>query len=171
MLCLPRPVILAKYRPRVFTKLIKPIAAYLRKRGIRIIVYLDYFLILGSSIKKSKANTQLILDLLQWLGFTIIWEKSMLVPTQSLTEPLYRFAVNVTQFPRENDHEHTEQMSKSHSQSHFISSRNCKPHRVIRSGPPCYLAGPSTLQKITNTAHKIPRGLSRQLQDTYVPNQ
>ena len=71
--------------PRVFTKLIKPIAASLRKRGIQIIVYLDDFLILGSSIKESKANTQLTLDLLQWLGFTIIWEKSMLVPTQSLT--------------------------------------------------------------------------------------
>ena len=71
--------------PRVFTKLIKPIAAHLQKRGIRIIVYLDDFLILGSSIKESKANTQLKLDLLQWLGFTIIWEKSMLVPTQSLT--------------------------------------------------------------------------------------
>ena len=70
---------------RVFTKLIKPIAAHLRKRGIRIIVYLDDFLILGSSIKESKANTQLKLDLLQWLGFTIIWEKAMLVPTQSLT--------------------------------------------------------------------------------------
>ena len=51
--------------PRVFTKLIKPIAASLRKRGIRIIVYLDDFLILGSSIKESKANTQLTLDLLQ----------------------------------------------------------------------------------------------------------
>ena len=57
----------------------------MRKRGIRIIVYLDDFLILGSSIKESKANTQLTLDLLQWLGFTINWEKSMLVPTQSLT--------------------------------------------------------------------------------------
>ena len=71
--------------PRVFTKLIKPIAAYLRKRSIRIIVYLDDFLILGSSIKESKANTQLPLDPLPWLGFSIIREKSMLVPTQSLT--------------------------------------------------------------------------------------
>ena len=71
--------------PRVFTKLIKPIAASLRKRGIRIIIYLDDFLILGSSIKESKAKTQLTLDLLQWLGFTIIWERSMLVLTQSLT--------------------------------------------------------------------------------------
>ena len=85
---------------RVFTKPIKPIAAYLCKRRIRKIVYLDDFLILGSSIKESKANTQLTLDLLQWLGFTIIWKKSMLVPTQSLTFlGLYRFAVNVSQSP------------------------------------------------------------------------
>ena len=40
--------------PRVFTKLLKAVAAYLRKRGIRIIVYLDDFLILGSSIEESK---------------------------------------------------------------------------------------------------------------------
>ena len=71
--------------PRVFTKLIKPIAAYLQKRGIRIVVYLDDFLILGSSIEESRANTLLTLDLLQWLGFTINWEKSILDPTQSLT--------------------------------------------------------------------------------------
>ena len=47
--------------PRVFTKLIKPIAAYLRKRGIRIIVYIDDFLILGSSIL-----TYLILFVPKW---------------------------------------------------------------------------------------------------------
>ena len=84
VLCLPRPVIWARYRPRVFTKLIKP----LRKRGIRIIVYLDDFLILGSSIKESKANTQLTLDLLQWLGFTIVWEKTFLglsIDSQSMS--------------------------------------------------------------------------------------
>jgi len=71
--------------PRVFTKLIKPIAAYLQKRGIRIIVYLDDFLILGSSIAESTANTRQTLTLLQRLGFTINWEKSILEPTQSLT--------------------------------------------------------------------------------------
>ena len=71
--------------PRVFTKILKPIAAYLWKRGIRIIVYLDDFLNLGSSIEDSRATTLLTLDLLHWLGFTINWEKSILVPSQSLT--------------------------------------------------------------------------------------
>ena len=69
--------------PTVFTMLhvIKPIAAYLEKKCIWIIVYLDNLLILGSSIKDSKANTELTLDLLQWPGFTVNWEKSILVPT------------------------------------------------------------------------------------------
>ena len=56
--------------------------------------------------------------------------------------PLHRFADNVAQSPREIDPENTEQMSKSHSQSHFISSRSGKPHRDIRSSLPCHLAGP-----------------------------
>lgn len=71
--------------PRVFTKLIKPIGAYIRKRGVRIIVYLDDFLILGCSLEESTANTWQTLTLLQQLGFTINWEKSILEPTQSLT--------------------------------------------------------------------------------------
>ena len=71
--------------PRIFTKLLRPVAAYLRKRGIRIIVYLHDFLILGSSVEDSRTNTLLILDLLHFLGFTINWEKSILVPSQSLT--------------------------------------------------------------------------------------
>ena len=112
--------------PKVFTKLITLVAASLRKRGIRIIVYLDDFLILGSSIKESKANTQLTLDLLQWIGFTMIWETVHASPHSVIdfSGPLNRFAVNVTQSPREKDHEHTEQMSNPHSQSHFISLRN-----------------------------------------------
>ena len=83
--CLPRAAIWAKFLSQGIYKLIRLIAACLRKRGIRMIVFLDDLLILGSSIKESKANTQLTLDLLQWLGVTINWEKSMVVPTQSLT--------------------------------------------------------------------------------------
>ena len=62
-------------------------------------------------------------------------------------------------------------MSKPHSQSHYISSHSGKPHRDIGSSPPCHLAGPPTLQSITNTAHKIPTGFSGQLRDTGVLKQ
>ena len=48
-----------------------------------------------------------------------------------ISGPLHRFADNIAQSPREKDREHTEQISKSHSQSHFISSQSGKPHRDI----------------------------------------
>ena len=46
-------------------------------------------------------------------------------------------------------------MSNSHSQSHSISSQSGKLHRDIGSSLPWHLVGPATLQRITNTAHKI----------------
>ena len=42
---------------------------------------------------------------------------------------------------------------------------------TLEAARPAIWQAPSTLQRITNTAHKIPTGLSRQLQDTHVPNQ
>ena len=96
--------------PRVFTKLVKLIADYLRKRDIRIIVYQDDFLILGSSIEESKATTQLTLDLLQWLRFTTNWENFVLVFTD-ISGPLHRFTHNVAQTPREKEPKHTDQTS------------------------------------------------------------
>jgi hypothetical protein len=71
--------------PREFTKLIKPVVAYLRKRGILMIAYLDDFLILGSTKAESNLNTSMTLELLQALGYTINWKKSNLLPSQSIT--------------------------------------------------------------------------------------
>lgn len=42
------------------------------KKGIRIVIHLDDFLILDSSTEEPKPNTQLTLNFLQQLGFTII---------------------------------------------------------------------------------------------------
>ena len=44
--------------PRVFTKLLKPILATLRQRGIRLIAYLDDFLIVGKSKKETEEAFQ-----------------------------------------------------------------------------------------------------------------
>ena len=38
--------------PRIFTKLLKPVAAFLRKQGYRIIIYLDDVLLLLASSKE-----------------------------------------------------------------------------------------------------------------------
>ena len=71
--------------PRIFTKLLKPVAAFLRKQGYRIIIYLDDFLLFASSKEEALRLTQMSLSLLQSLGFLINWTKSTLSPVQSIT--------------------------------------------------------------------------------------
>ena len=71
--------------PRIFTKLLKPVAAYLRKKAIRILMYLDDFLLLGQTREEATQNTHVVVGLLQSLGFTINTEKSTMNPTQELT--------------------------------------------------------------------------------------
>ena len=66
--------------PRVFTKLLKPVITFLRTRNIRLLIYLDDILIVGSDIKTLKEQTGQVLDLLQGLGFIINFEKSVLTP-------------------------------------------------------------------------------------------
>ena len=64
--------------PRVFTKLLKTIAASLRKRGVRMILFLDDFLILGSTYQEAHSYTAMAVSLLESLGFTVNLEKSCL---------------------------------------------------------------------------------------------
>ena len=63
--------------PWSFTKILKPVVAALRKRGIRIIVYLDDFLILNQSKEGAQRDFAYVLDLLQRCGFLINRDKSV----------------------------------------------------------------------------------------------
>ena len=70
--------------PRIFTKLLKPVMALLRKKGIRCIIFLDDLLIMGKVKKELESLSQEIILLLQLLGFRINFEKSHLTPTQTI---------------------------------------------------------------------------------------
>ena len=50
--------------PRVFTKLLKPVVAWLRGQGIRLIIYLDDILIMASSVEMVKQHKQITIHLL-----------------------------------------------------------------------------------------------------------
>ena len=84
ILCLPRPLFWLKFHSKgfFFTKLLKPVAAHLRKRGVRMILDLDAFFIVGSSYQEDSA---IAIALLANLGFTVNREKSCLIPTQLIT--------------------------------------------------------------------------------------
>jgi len=77
--CLPFGLNVAPY---VFTKLLKPVAAYLRKRGLISVFYLDDILVIGRWYEKCIDNIQKTATLLQELGFIINKKKSLTVPTQ-----------------------------------------------------------------------------------------
>jgi len=68
--------------PRVFTKLLRPVVAYLRERGIRLVIYLDDMLFFNQSVAGLLSDVQLAISLLERLGFIINYKKSNLDPSQ-----------------------------------------------------------------------------------------
>ncbi|VDP55623.1 unnamed protein product [Heligmosomoides polygyrus] len=70
--------------PYVYTRLIKPVAGYLRKQGIRLVVYLDDWLFIGKSIDELKTHLSVALKLFHHLGLLANRDKSHLTPTQHL---------------------------------------------------------------------------------------
>ena len=68
--------------PRIFTKLMKVPLTVLRRLLLIIIAYLDDLLLIGRTLEEALMARDSVLFLLQVLGFTINWEKSVLQPTQ-----------------------------------------------------------------------------------------
>ena len=64
--------------PRIFTKLLKIPITILRRLNIRLIIYIDGTLIMGSSMSKLLMARDTMLYLLEELGFVINYEKSVL---------------------------------------------------------------------------------------------
>ena len=68
--------------PLLWTKLMKPILAYVRSRGIQITAYLDDLLIMSSSREQAVRDTEFVRSLLNDLGLVINDEKSEFTPSR-----------------------------------------------------------------------------------------
>ena len=80
--CLPFGLATA---PRVFTKLMKPVVAALRQRGIRLIIYLDDILIMAESQALASHHSTSTLNLLEEVQLQLVnYNKSQLTPCQSI---------------------------------------------------------------------------------------
>jgi hypothetical protein len=79
--CLPFGLTAA---PRLFTKVMKPVVALLRRAGIRLIIYLDDLLFMNQSREGLQLDMTTAQYLLENLGFVINFEKSCFAPTQVL---------------------------------------------------------------------------------------
>ena len=71
--------------PRVFTKVVSVVAAYLRTQNIRLVIYLDDWLIVNQDKNQLLQDRQKCLNLIVSLGFIINKEKSNLIPSQEIT--------------------------------------------------------------------------------------
>ena len=74
-----------KPAPRIFTRLVGCVAAFLRQRSLRIYCYLDDWLLVAHSPPLLRQHLAFLLRTVQALGFIINWDKSELVPTQCPT--------------------------------------------------------------------------------------
>ena len=70
--------------PRLFTKVLKPVVALLRRARIRLIIYLDDLLFMNQSKEGLGLDMATARYLLENLGFVINLEKSCFVPTQNM---------------------------------------------------------------------------------------
>lgn len=77
--CLPFGLSSAPY---VFTKLMRPVTAYLRNRGHLMVIYLDDILSIDSTYKSCSKKANEIITLLENLGFMINYAKSDIKPSQ-----------------------------------------------------------------------------------------
>lgn len=68
--------------PRVFTKVMKEVMAYLRRQGHQSVIYLDDILCIANNVEKCTDNVNKTIRLLERLGFIINNEKSSLEPKQ-----------------------------------------------------------------------------------------
>ena len=69
--------------PQVFTRVFAAVSAWAHARGIRLLRYLDDWLVLSSSEKKATESIRELLSVCRTLGIVINEKKSDLVPSQS----------------------------------------------------------------------------------------
>ena len=70
--------------PWVFTKTLKPVVAYLRQLGVRLIIYIDDILIMARTESLALSHVEALQYLLENLGFIVNTKKSIFKPVQAI---------------------------------------------------------------------------------------
>ena len=123
--------------PRIFTKLLKPVAPFLRKRDVRIILYLDDFLILGSTYQEAQIHAAMAVSLLGSLGFTVNLETD---PNNNIPGLCNRLHCRSTKPPIGESSKGEIPLLEDKGNSNFTCSSNSKCTRHSRVVSPSNLA-------------------------------
>ena len=71
--------------PRVFTRCMAAALCPLQARGLKILPYLDDWLVCAPTEAQAAADTRTLLDHMDLLGLCVNWQKSNLIPSQQVT--------------------------------------------------------------------------------------
>ena len=80
--CIGMPFGLAQV-PKLAPKLFAPLMRYLRREGLRVSVYIDDLVILARSPQRFIAHAQWAVDIIHYLGSSVVPEKCNLLPLHS----------------------------------------------------------------------------------------
>ena len=143
--------------PRTFTKVMKPLVAYLRSLGIRLVIYLDDMLILAQTKEELLKWRSIVLDLLENLGFLINYKKSEFEPTQSLI--FLGFLINSVQMeislPREKVSQAIQEAQNLLRSGHASARQLAHLIGVFTSTLPAILPAPLHYRGLQNLKHQI----------------
>ena len=70
--------------PQVFTRVMAPVSGFMHRLGVRMLRYLDDWLIVASSRQEACWARDMVLQLCPELGIIVNLEKSSLIPSQSI---------------------------------------------------------------------------------------
>ena len=134
--------------PRVFTKVLKPVVANLRRQGIRIVIYLDDILIIASSRDECIRHLNIAITLLISLRFYYQQGKIMFgaVTRDSISRFHSELPIHVSENRNRQVQRHSREMQGSTSQRQVINSPSVKYHRTVEVGLASDSADQSVLQ-------------------------
>ncbi len=119
--------------PRVFTKVVEGALTPLREVGVRILNYLDDWLILAQSTEQLGDHRDLVLRHLSQLGLRVNWEKSKLSPVQRISFLCCGIRLGV--------HDGTPQGGKCPSSAElpqFLQRQECGTTETVSEAPGAY---------------------------------
>ena len=154
--------------PLVFTKLLKPVAAFLRKRGIRLVLYLDDMLIIGSSVQETTKFTQIAMDLLGF-HYTQGEINNNPNPDYHLSGVYHQFKLQ-TDKPTLRESEENSNTLPSNAYGKVCLTEHVSPApRCTRVSPSRYLEGPSAFSPSTSTVNQRFTETQSPVQHQYQP--
>ncbi len=140
--------------PIIFTRLMKPVAGFLRKRGVRLIVYLDDMLIIGASAEEATLFTTMAIELLESLGFTLNQE---IHPDSNSNDRIsrlhYQFEHNDNTIAKRKDNQTAETVSPDHVCLETEIKEHSSTSGIIRVLPPSHLEGTSSFSFPTSSTY------------------